>query len=443
MSNQPTRKMSKFDLTAKNCQYLDRHLTFPLLEFLLQKNIYDQTSLLKFILETVSKTNMVDYTMDIRERLNMGNELPEELTKRRSNVLVKLKELQTEVAPLMKCMEELKNPDTMKDSKSIVHALQQEFDFKYDIIRSAQKLAKYLYECGNYRDSISYLYICLLVMEPTDKNYLNVLWGKLAAEILTLNWPTALEDLTRLRDFIDNHNFSPIEVLQQRTWLIHWSVLVFFNHAKGRDLIIEMFLYKQLYLNAIQTMCPHILRYLATAVIINRGRRNALKDLIKIIQQESYTYRDPITEFLEHLYVNFDFEGARMKLHECQTVIINDFFIIGCLQEFIENARLMIFETFCRIHQCITIGMLADKLNMEPDEAECWIVNLIRNARLDAKIDSKLGHVVMGTQPLSPYQQLVEKIDSLSVRSEALTVLVERKQKAKTQESGEGNWKYY
>lgn len=221
-------------MTAKNCQYLDRHLTFPLLEFLLQKDIYDQTSLLKFILQTVSKTNMVDYTMDIRERLNMGKELPEELSKRRANVLVKLKELQTEVAPLMKCMEELKNPDSMKDSKSIVHALQQEFDFKYDIIKSAQKLAKYLYECGNYRDSISYLYICLLVMEPADKNYLTVLWGKLAAEILTLNWPTALEDLTRLRDFIDNHNFSPIEVLQQRTWLIHWSVLVFFNHAKGR-----------------------------------------------------------------------------------------------------------------------------------------------------------------------------------------------------------------
>jgi translation initiation factor 3 subunit E len=67
---------------------------------------------------------------------------------------------------------------------------------------------------------------------------------------------------------------------------------------------------------------------------------------------------------------------------------------------------------------------------------------LIRNARLDAKIDSKLGHVVMGTQPLSPYQQLVEKIDSLSVRSEALTELVERKNRVKNQE-GENNWKYY
>lgn len=132
------------------------------------------------------------------------------------------------------------------------------------------------------------------------------------------------------------------------------------------------------------------------------------------------------------------------------SVLFNDFFLISCLDEFVENARLMIFETFCRIHQCISIGMLAEKLNMNPDEAECWIVNLIRNARwgqhtckfqliliitivrLDAKIDSKLGHVVMGAQPLSPYQQLIEKIDSLSVRSEALCGLIDRKMKTKT-----------
>lgn len=31
-----------------------------------------------------------------------------------------------------------------------------------------------------------------------------------------------------------------------------------------------------------------------------------------------------------------------------------------------ENARLLIFETYCRIHQCIDLQMLADKLNMDP-----------------------------------------------------------------------------
>ena len=33
--------------------------------------------------------------------------------------------------------------------------------------------------------------------------------------------------------------------------------------------------------------------------------------------------------------------------------------------------------------------MLAENLNMEPEEAEKWVVNMIRLAHLDAKIDSK------------------------------------------------------
>ena len=98
-----------------------------------------------------------------------------------------------------------------------------------------------------------------------------------------------------------------------------------------------------------------MLRYLTTAVITNKRRRNVLKDLVKVIQQESYTYRDPITEFLECLYVNFDFDGAQQKLRECETVLANDFFLVACRDDFIENARLFIFETYCRIHNTISI----------------------------------------------------------------------------------------
>lgn len=42
-------------------------------------------------------------------------------------------------------------------------------------------------------------------------------------------------------------------------------------------------------------------------------------------------------------------------------------------------------------------SMLADKLNMSPEDAERWIVNLIRNARLDAKIDSKLVSILIAS----------------------------------------------
>ena len=76
-----------------------------------------------------------------------------------------------------------------------------------------------------------------------------------------------------------------------------------------------------------------------------------MKDLVKVIQEESYTYRDPITSFIEDLYVKFDFDGAQQKLRDCESVLVNDFFLVACLEEFIENSRLMIFETFCRYSQ--------------------------------------------------------------------------------------------
>ncbi|MPC29959.1 Eukaryotic translation initiation factor 3 subunit E-B [Portunus trituberculatus] len=78
--------------------------------------------------------------------------------------------------------------------------------------------------------------------------------------------------------------------------------------------------------------------------------------------------------------------------------------------------------------------MLADKLNMSPKEAERWIVNLIRQAKLDAKIDSQQGHVVMGTQAVSPYQQLIEKTKTLSFRTQMLAINVEKKATARYSE---------
>ena len=155
-------------------------------------------------------------------------------------------------------------------------------------------------------------------------------------------------------------------------------------------------------------------------MVINKRRRNVLKDLIRIIEQESYEYSDPITQFLECLFIKYDFEGAQQKLLECEEVIDNDFFLTACKAEFVENARLFIFETYCRIHQCIDLQMLSQKLNMDEEAAEKWIVNLIRNARLNAKIDSKARTVVMGMTFPSPYEHLVDKAKGLSTRTFSL-----------------------
>merc|ERR1719191_35391 len=341
---------------------------------------------------------MVDFAMDVHKSLYPDREVPNTLKDKRAEVVENFKKLQGETEPVLKIFvdpEVTRQIQQSRDSKQLLDFLMKGYNFKPEMIDVCYNFAKFQYECGNYSGASEYLYFHRILVQPTDKNYLNGMWGKLASEILMQNWDTALEDLNRLKQFIDESTFgSSLQTLQQRTWLIHWSLFVFFNHPKGRDLIIDLFLYQKPYLNAIQTTCPWILRYLATAVICNKSsRRNVMKDLIKVIQEESYTYQDPITSF-------------------------------------IEDSRLMIFETFCRIHQCISISMLAEKLNMSTEEAERWIVNLIRNAKLDAKIDSKQGTVVMGVETNSPYQQLIEKTKALSFRSQMLLMNIEKKKKA-------------
>ncbi len=82
-----------------------------------------------------------------------------------------------------------------------------------------------------------------------------------------------------------------------------------------------------------------------------------------------------------------------------------------------ENARLFIFQEFCRIHTTIDLKMLSDKLNMDMEATELWIANLIRNARLNAKIDSQAGTIIMKQSYVSAYDQVVEKTKGLSVRT--------------------------
>ncbi|CAH8352971.1 unnamed protein product [Eruca vesicaria subsp. sativa] len=60
-----------------------------------------------------------------------------------------------------------------------------------------------------------------------------------------------------------------------------------------------------------------------------------------------------------------------------------------------DNGRTQIIDLF------IQDKVLAEKLNLNYEEAERWIVHLIRTLKFDAKIDSESGAVIMEpTQPI-------------------------------------------
>ena len=74
-----------------------------------------------------------------------------------------------------------------------------------------------------------------------------------------------------------------------------------------------------------------------------------------MVKQEIYEYTDPITEFVAALYMDFDFEEARRKLAEAEEVLKGDFFLAATTEAFVESARHLISESYCKIHQRIDI----------------------------------------------------------------------------------------
>lgn len=238
-----------------------------------------------------------------------------------------------------------------------------------------------------------------------------------------------MEDLGALKDAIESRSASstPAMLLQQRAWLMHWSLFLFGNHASGRQLVGDLLLSDR-YLNAIQTCCPHLLRYAAVAVVTNPRRRHLVKELVRAIAMERPVYSDPVTLFLDNLYSAADFDQAQTGLDACAAAIEADFFLSAAAPDFVSHARLHIFESYCRIHERIDLTSLAAKLGMQRLAAEKWIVTMVADAQLNARIDGQSGQVILGVHPPDIYQQVIEKTKGLSFRSYVLAQNLQHKE---------------
>mmetsp|Transcript_12648 Transcript_12648/g.21808 ORF Transcript_12648/g.21808 Transcript_12648/m.21808 type:complete len:524 (+) Transcript_12648:170-1741(+) len=477
-----------YDLTNLISPYLDLHMMFPLLEYIdslisTGSISYSSLDVAQARLELLKPTHMVDYAMDIyREVHGEDAAIPQEMEDQKAGVFKELEELREGQMKFDElCRNDELRASLVNNNQWNVKSLTSmtSYGVTAETIAAYYKFAKFNFDCGDYQQGRDMLenYISLYSSPPKqrkdgegedgedeyggksskanaedektgnpnmyyltsiDTSLLNVLWGKLSCEILVEDWEEASIALIAVKTAIESlatsHKLTPLEALHQRTWLLHWSLFVFWNDASGKGLesMVELFTSEK-YLQAVTTHAPHLLRYLTAAVLLCKRRaakkagsnsnaegRRLLRDLVKVMQQCEYS--DPIVEFVDKLSVKFDFEAAQSQLARCETVLSSDFFLCKQTELFMEEARVFVFENYCRIHHKIDLTTLGEKLAMDRDRAERWIVDLIRNALLDAKIDSEEGCVVMGTGSTSVYEQVMEKTKELTARSGGLVV---------------------
>ncbi|THH16705.1 hypothetical protein EW146_g3973 [Bondarzewia mesenterica] len=448
--------MAEYDLTKTIIPYLDRHLAFPLLTHLAETNLFKEEEVQVAQYELAKGTNMVDYAVNLYQSLNPDGEISEEFAAKREKAVSTNERLQQEAQAVLDVIE---NPDVAQalrqDKNQNLQYLKDNYGLTLEQITALYNFGQFQYTYGNYSGAADYLYHFRVLSTDTDLNT-SAHWGKLASDILTGKWDVALEELNTLRESIDARAASappptsstspsspaePLAALHSRTWLIHWSLFVYFNHPAGRTLLLDTFL-APAYLNTIQSASPWVLRYLAVAAVLSRKAqqtapggtpissrvRHAIRELVKIVQLEEYQYSDPITRFLKELYVEFDFEAAQRELQTAERVVGDDFFLSEFRDDFLDNARYLISEAYCRIHQRIDIADLSERLNLSRDEGEKWIVNLIRETRMgaDAKIDLEKNVIEIHRPALPIYQTVIEKTRGLSIRTQAMGAAMAR-----------------
>ncbi|KAI0247466.1 eukaryotic translation initiation factor 3, subunit 6 [Lactifluus subvellereus] len=447
--------MSEYDLTRTIIPYLDRHLVFPLLTHLHESGLFASEQVAAAQYELAKGTNMVDYIVSLYEQLNPDSEVPLEFAAKREKAVAINEQLQQEAQAVLDVIE---NPDfaqaLRQDKNQNLAYLRDNYSLTLEQITALYNFGKFQYTYGNYSGAADYLYHFRVLSTDTDLTT-SAHWGKLASDILTGKWDVALEELNTLRETLDARasaaplasavpsHTEPLTTLHSRTWFVHWSLFVYFNHPAGRTLLLETFL-APAYLNTIQSAAPWILRYLAVAAVLSRRAqasgaaapaapmnsrvRHAIREVVKIVQLEEYQYSDPVTKFLKELYVEFDFEAAQRQLQLAERVVGNDFFLSEYREDFLDNARYLITEAYCRIHQRIDIADLSARLNLSPEEGEKWIVNLIRDTRMaaDAKIDLEKNVIEIHRPALPIYQSVIEKTRGLSIRTQALGAALSR-----------------
>jgi len=88
---------------------LPSHATAPTQQ---EKGIYDEGDIMKAKLALLRNTNMVDFAMDIHKSLYEGSPIPQAMKERRAEVVARLRQLQQDVDPIIKCLE---NPNVVRN----------------------------------------------------------------------------------------------------------------------------------------------------------------------------------------------------------------------------------------------------------------------------------------------------------------------------------------
>lgn len=422
----------KYDLTRRMAPFLDIHMLLNILDFLKEQKLYDAKEITKEKINAIKSTNMLSLIEDEYEKFTGDAEMKSafeayksQMEERKTEIFKQLDNEPESVGKVKRIFENDGLLSQLKNSANLsLDYLSNNESINAETLESFYQYSKFKYECGVYEEAAIMLNNYLSIHQVQSSSFVGALWGRLACRILQASWENSVTDFVAVKDAIESRSITPMDQLFQRAWLLHWSLFVFMNQRDGFDSCGDFFSEK-IYLQTLENLCPWMLRYYALSCIIGSKKKNTMRDLLLEIQHLKHVYSDPITQFIEALYQDFDFELAQLKLKESKEIIQNDFFMQIHTDRFMQEARMVICDVYCVINRRVDLSSLSQKLEMTEDETEKFMVDMVQKSSSpslnNAKIDSSSKQVIMSSPNKGGQQDVMDRTRDLTVRSGMLS----------------------
>jgi hypothetical protein len=198
-----------------------------------------------------------------------------------------------------------------------------------------------------------------------------VLWGLLACEILNnkSREVTELTTVRRIKDILKTRlSESPMQMLHQTSWLLHWCAVFSFSAEKSNGLFAALLAdrsnFGDAYLNVIQLKYPSLMRHMIASFLLGRSHqyqpqpspqtsrtqispleKDALQTIgMPIILAEQDVYSDSFTKFSVALLEEYDFEQALHFARELYKEAEVDILLRPHAAEIYRQACLYVYE---------------------------------------------------------------------------------------------------
>jgi tetratricopeptide (TPR) repeat protein len=341
-------------VTSKNLvnfsNNIDNHLLLILVEDCLTHKIYSEQSLLKLKLKILMGTYFTEQAKSVASTIAADESIIKQIEEREIEGKEKLEKLKTSCDKYFKIFES-------EEFKYLTQSNRKSTDLFNELIlddsnaKNAEKdfqvvfdYAKCLYDHGKYQESIDILKDYIKVSKSSS--FSGSKWGLLNSHILLGQYEHAFEVYNDMKEFTNKEKINDHERLFNKNMLLNTSLFLF-SHAENPGRFISDIFSQNATILASASV--HLIRYYISACLMVKNFDSLNSTILRIIQSDTYRYRDAFTVFIETLLEKFDYDSCVGMLKDLEKTCEEDFFLRNYTNGIISGAKHLIVSVYAMV----------------------------------------------------------------------------------------------